>query len=111
MMFRKIRKILYRSIETREISYKKLQEMTKKNHDIILVDVRSSQEFTENHLAGAINIPVFDLEEKAEEILTSKEQTIIAYCSTGSRSKRAKEILENLKYENVYHLKNGLDGI
>ncbi len=110
-MFRRIKKILYRSIESREISYKKLQEMMKINHNIVLIDVRSSQEFAENHLIGAVNIPVFDLEEKIETIIKDKEQYIIAYCSTGSRSKRAKEILENMNYENVYHLKNGLDGI
>lgn len=110
-MFRKIRKILYRSIDNREISYKKLQEMIKKYDNTILVDVRSSQEFAENHLEGAINIPIFDLNQKAEEILKDKQQIIIAYCSTGSRSKRAKEMLETLEYENVYHLKNGLDGI
>ena len=110
-MFRKIRKILYRSIENREISYKKLQEMIKKYDNAILVDVRSSQEFDENHLDGAINIPIFDLNQIAEKILKDKEQIIITYCSTGSRSRRAKEMLETLEYENVYNLKNGLDGI
>lgn len=110
-MLKRIKKILYRSIENKEISYKKLQEMLKNNRNIILLDVRSSQEFEENHLEDAINIPVFDLEENAEKVLKDKEQIIIAYCSTGHRSRRAKEILETLKYTNVYHLKNGLDGI
>ena len=110
-MFRKIKKILYRSIDNREISYRKLQEMMKKDNTIILIDVRSYQEFMENHLESAINIPIFDLEEKVEKIIKNKEQTIVAYCATGSRSKRAKEILEKLDYENVYNLKNGLDGI
>ena len=85
--------------------------MLKKDNTIILMDVRSYQEFMENHLESAINIPIFDLEEKVETIVNNKEQTIIAYCATGNRSKRAKEILEKLNYENVYHLKNGLDGI
>lgn len=110
-MLRRIKKILYRSIENREISYKKLLEMVKKNTDIILLDVRSYQEYMEDHLECAINIPVFDLEEIAEKRLEDKEQIIIAYCATGHRSRRAKEILENLGYKNVYNLKNGLDCI
>ena len=110
-MFKKIKKVLYRSLENRDISYKKMQEMLKNDKNIILLDVRSSQEFAEDHLEGAINIPVFDLETKSKKQLPDKLQTIIIYCSTGKRSKRAKEILEQLKYEKVYQLKNGLDGV
>lgn len=110
-MFKKIKKILYRSLEIKDISYKRLQEITRKDANAILLDVRSHQEFLEGHLENAINIPVFDLEKNAQKDLKDKSQTIIIYCSTGNRSKRAKEILEKLEYENVYHLKNGLDGI
>jgi len=110
-MFKKIKKVLYRSIEIREISYNKLEKMIKKQDDVILLDVRSNQEFKEGHLAGAINIPVFDLEKAVMPKLKDTSQTIIIYCSTGSRSKRAKEILEDLGYKNVYNLKNGLDGM
>ena len=110
-MFKKIKKVLYRSLENRDISYKKLQEMLKEDKDIILLDVRSTQEFKEGHLEGAINIPVFDLETCDKKQIPDKMQTIIIYCSTGKRSKRAKEILEKMDYEKVYNLKNGLDGI
>lgn len=110
-MLRKIKEILYRSIENKEISYRKLTDMVKKNTDIILLDVRSYQEYMENHLECAINIPVFDLKATVEKRLENKEQTIIVYCATGSRSRRAKEVLENLGYKNVYNLKNGLDCI
>ena len=45
------------------------------------------------------------------KILPNKQQTIITYCSSGSRSKEAQERLENMGYENVYNLKGGLDAI
>lgn len=109
-MFRKMREILYRSLDLKEISYKKLQEIIKKNTNAILVDVRSKQEFEEEHLNGAINIPLYELEKQLEK-LPDKECITIIYCTSGHRSRKAKEKLERLGYKNVYNLKNGLDGM
>lgn len=109
-MFRKIRKILYRSLDNREISYKKLKEIIKNNPKAILLDVRSKQEYNEGHLDGSINIPLYDLEKQIEK-LPDKQSTIIIYCRSGHRSRQAKEKLERLGYENIYNLKNGLDGM
>lgn len=109
-MFRKIKEILYRSLENREISYQKLQEIMKKNKNAILLDVRSKQEFQEGHLEGSINIPLYEIDKQLYK-LPDKQCTIIIYCASGHRSKQAKEKLEKLGYENVYNLKNGLDGI
>ena len=110
-MFKKIREILYRSIEVKEISYKKAKEIIKKDKTTILLDVRSPQEYKEEHLDTAINIPLYSLEKEAENIIKNKQCTIISYCTTGHRSKMAKELLEKKGYENVYNLKNGLDVI
>ena len=102
-MFRKLKKILYRSMESEEISYEKLQEILKKDSNVVLLDVRSKQEFE-------INIPLYELEKDFEKI-QDKTVTIIIYCATGYRSKQAKEKLKSKGYEKVYNLKNGLDGI
>lgn len=109
-MLKRIKKVLYRSFDSKEISYKKLEEIMQKNNNAILVDVRSKQEFEEGHLNGAINIPLYELEKKLEKI-PNKQCTIIIYCRSGHRSRQAKEKLEELGYENVYNLKNGLDGM
>ena len=110
MMFKKLRNILYRSVENNEISYKNLIQGMK-NKNIILIDVRSSQEYEEGHLNGAVNIPLYNLEEKVENIIKEKNALIVVYCSSGYRSKKAKEILEKLNYINVYNLKDGLDNV
>ncbi len=67
----------------------------------ILIDVRSIQEFKEGHINGAISIPYYELYKRAKEELRNKNQEIMLYCNTGSRSKRAKVILEKLGYNNV----------
>ncbi len=109
-MIKKIKRILYRSIENKEISYKKMTEMMKTSN-INLIDVRSSQEYEEGHLDGAINIPVYNIENKIVNIVKNNSNIIILYCSSGHRSKEAKNILENLGYKNVYCLKGGIDRI
>ena len=109
-MFKKMKEILYRSLDNREITYKKLVELMNKNKNAILVDVRSKQEFEEEHLDGAINIPLYDLEQYIEKLPDKQCMTII-YCRSGHRSRQAKEKLEKIGYEKVYNLKNGLDGM
>ena len=109
-MIRKIKNTLYRSFENREISYKKLKDIVNRNIQTILLDVRSSQEFKEEHLKGAKNIPLYELEKRLNE-LPDKKQIIIIYCMSGYRSKEAKEKLEKLGYENIYNLKGGIESI
>ena len=63
-MVRFLKRILYRSIENnRDISYKDLKSLMK-NKYIILIDVRSGQEYEEGHLDGAINIHVYNIEKE-----------------------------------------------
>ena len=44
-------------------------------------------------------------------IIVNKEKKILVCCQYGVRSKKAAEILENLGYNNVYNLKEGLENI
>lgn len=93
------------------INYAELLELKKNNKNIILLDVRSKQEFQEEHLNGAVNIPSFEIDAKIENMLKDKKSIIIVYCKTGGRSSKALKKLQKLGYENVYNLKNGLDNI
>ncbi len=110
-MFRFFKQIWNRSAtQNKDISYRELQSLMK-TQNIVLMDVRSGQEYEEGHLDGAINIPVYNIEKDIAKHVKNKEDTIILYCSSGSRSKQAKEILEKLGYSEVYNLKEGIDKI
>ena len=67
----------------------------------IILDVRTEEEFAEGHIAGAILIPDYKITEKAESVLTDKEQQILVYCRSGRRSKNAASQLVELGYSNV----------
>ena len=109
-MIKKIKRIFYRSIENKEISYKNLKELMK-NKTVYLIDVRSNQEYEEGHLDGAINISLYNIEKQIGNYVKNKTDIIILYCSSGGRSREAKRILENLGYEEVYNLKGGIDTV
>lgn len=54
-----------------------------------LVDVRTTQEYTEGHIPGAMNIDVNapDFEEKIKAL--DKKENVAIYCRSGRRSKMA----------------------
>lgn len=97
--------------QSQNLSLKEIREIMQNNKNVILVDVRSKQEFLEGHLDGAINIPLYDLEQCCECKLKNKDAIIITYCQYGMRSKKAIMQLKRHGYKNLYHLKDGLDAI
>lgn len=65
--------------------------------DIYLLDVRNPDELEEHGMiAGAINIPIGDLEARLSEVPTDK--TIVTYCMRGGRASQAAEILREAGY-------------
>ena len=67
----------------------------------IILDVRTQDEFDESRIPGAILIPHDEITEKAEDLLTDKDQLILVYCRSGRRSKLAAEALVELGYTNI----------
>lgn len=70
-----------------------------KNNEYIIVDVRTTEEYKEGHLVGAINIPYDEI----DTANLDKNKVIFVYCRSGNRSGIAYEKLINLGY-NVYDL-------
>ena len=69
---------------------------------VIILDVRTPEEYKEGHIEGSILIPDYEILETAEKILTDKNQTILVYCRSGNRSRKAANNLLYLGYQNVY---------
>lgn len=101
----------YRNYNENEIDYQNAKIILKNDKECILLDVRSPQEYKENHLDGSINIPVYDISKKIEEIVPNKEKQIIVYCQSGNRSRKAIEILNKKGYTKLYNIAGGLDNI
>ena len=67
----------------------------------VILDTRTREEYNQGHIPGAIQISHDEITEKAEEVLTDKDQLILVYCRSGRRSKIAAEALVELGYTNI----------
>jgi rhodanese-related sulfurtransferase/glutathione peroxidase-family protein len=69
---------------------------------VVVVDVRTPEEYKEEHIKGAINVPEQVIaDEKTEEYLPDKDAEILVYCKSGNRSATATARLVKLGYTNV----------
>lgn len=84
-----------------QISQEEAKRLMDTEKDYIILDVRTQEEYDEGHIENAILIPDFEIEEKAESVLTDKNALILVYCRSGRRSKIASEKLAEMGYKNV----------
>ncbi len=77
-----------------------LNDCSENNGNSILIDLREKREYDVMHIVNSINIPVAKLRFLENEYKNKKN--IILYCSTGSRTKEAIMILNNMGYSNLY---------
>ncbi|MGA9351893.1 MAG: rhodanese-like domain-containing protein [Anaerolineae bacterium] len=61
------------------VSLEQLKEKLDAGADIVIVDVRSKEDFGEGHIIGAVSIPWEEIEDRYTELPRDKE--IITYCA------------------------------
>ena len=83
------------------ITAEEAKEIMDSEEGYIILDVRTQEEYDQGHIPGAIVISHEEIAEKAEEVLTDKNQLILVYCRSGRRSKIAAEALVELGYTNI----------
>ena len=83
------------------ITAEKAKEIMDSEEGYIILDVRTQEEYDEGHIPGAAQISHEEIAEKAEGVLTDKDQLILVYCRSGRRSKIAAEALVELGYTNI----------
>lgn len=74
---------------------------------IIILDVRTPQEYAQGHIAGSVLIPLQNLQQIVTKV-TDKSKTVYAYCRSGARSAQAVSVLKSLGYTDVHTMSGGL---
>ena len=74
---------------------------------IQLVDVRTLEEYSQDHLVESIHIPVSELATRLSELDNAKET--VCYCRSGMRSAKACELLLKNGFVDVANLKGGIE--
>lgn len=90
------------------ISAEDLHDMITGHLNFLLIDVRAPREFEDNHIEGAINIPVAELRIRHREL--ERETPIVLICSSGNRSSLGASILEQHGFNNITNVAGGMSG-
>ena len=86
------------------VNYKDLQEL---KDEIMLIDIRTPQDFDAGHIENAVNIPLTALRNNLDAI--PHEKKVVLYCRYGAGSYAAARILENRGFDNIYILNGGME--
>ncbi|MGA8297073.1 MAG: molybdopterin-synthase adenylyltransferase MoeB [Acidimicrobiales bacterium] len=84
-------------------------EVAERGEDLILVDVRESDEYAAGALEGAVHLPRGMLELQVEGRVPDKKRPIVIYCAGGTRSAFAAKTLFDLGYRDVASMAGGFN--
>ncbi|HPB91917.1 MAG TPA: rhodanese-like domain-containing protein, partial [Rugosibacter sp.] len=69
---------------------------------------REDDEWKAQHIAGAIHIPLAQVETRLNELTQYKDSTVIMQCRSGKRSAKAAGTLQAAGFTKVYNLDGGI---
>lgn len=85
-----------------KLTAEQAKDMMEQDEEAIILDVRTEEEYRSGHIKGAILIPDYELQTRAEELLTDKAAVILVYCRSGRRSAEASLTLNAMGYQNIF---------
>jgi rhodanese-related sulfurtransferase len=86
------------------ITQDELSEEIGSGKPILLLDVRSVEEFQSGHIPGAKNVPHNEFGDWLRNQSVSPNRDIVVYCESGGRSDTVQQILINKGFTSVRHL-------
>ena len=83
-------------------------ETLRKDPKVVVLDVRTAEEFADGHMQGAINLDIRG--GKFAETLAGldKTKTYLVHCAVGGRSAKACGQMDGMKFEKVLNLSGGI---
>ncbi|HEX5411724.1 MAG TPA: rhodanese-like domain-containing protein [Terriglobia bacterium] len=81
-----------------ETSAERLHSMLGQKGKVLVLDVRTTEEYAKGHIPEAVNVPIDSLAEKLPKMHVSKDTTIVTTCEHGGRSSRAALELRKMGY-------------
>ena len=87
-----------------------LKALNTPKNNIVILDVRSVEEYNNGHLANAINISHNTVADKLNQLEQYKDNTVVVYCRSGRRAGFAENILTENGFTKVRHLDGDMNG-
>ena len=96
----------YDTVTYTNVTGKEFEKLVSETKDAVVLDLRDAKDFKKSSLGSSINIPFDEFESKLGEF--DKDQEILLYCNTGTRTSEASQILEKNGFTKVV---NSIDGV
>jgi len=96
-----------------EVTVTQARELIQKragNAGLVILDVRTPEEFAEGHISGAANVNLLGLDFESRLNALDRGKTYLVYCRTGNRSAKAIQTMERLGFRSAYHMVEGIVG-
>ena len=90
-----------------DVNKSQVQELLSEEEELVILDVRTPQEYEAGHIQGAININVLSEEFEQRVKSMDKNSVYLVYCKSGGRSTTAVKIMNELGFEYIYHYPGG----
>jgi len=85
-----------------------LQALNGPHEMLVVLDVRTPQEYASGHVPGARNIPVGELSDRIPELRSRDNAEIVVYCESGRRAGKAASMLKENGFLNIRHLQGDM---
>lgn len=77
------------------------------DQSIVILDVRTPEEFAQGHIEGSINIDVSNSNFVSQVSQLDKSKTYAVYCRSGNRSQVATAEMEKLGFTSLFNMTGG----
>lgn len=91
-----------------DVTARQVAEMLRKDTSIILVDVRTPEEYQQGHIKGARLMDFYSAEFHAMMQTLPQDRPVILYCRSGRRSDEAMKFLTSIGYSRVFNMLGGI---
>lgn len=85
-----------------------LKRIEHKDSALLILDVRTPEEYAAGHVPGAINIPYTHLPARISEIADAGDKDIVVYCAVGVRAERGAKRLRANGFKHLLHLEGDM---
>lgn len=96
-----------KEVTIRKVTADEVYQMLQKNpdmKDLVIIDVRTPEEYKSVHIDKAINIDFYSSNFKKELAKLDRKKIYILYCRSGNRTGKTVKIMEELGFKNIYDM-------
>ncbi|MEM6414522.1 MAG: rhodanese-like domain-containing protein [Pseudomonadota bacterium] len=94
----------------RTVSVSEAAAMVTEDETLVVLDVRTPEEFAQGHIEGALNIDYNGDDFESRIAALDKSKTYLFHCNSGGRSGKTEKMLKSLGFTDALHLKSGMSG-